>query len=460
MILILCFLSAPIIFSATLLWRRRPRQVQDQVDETGNLSRIKDLRILQRRHETASVLSDLVDKDGAGAWPPKANHDSWPMALRPYKDIYLELNPLLPAAEPSLDDNVNSERRNTYRSLMRKLLAERINIAQVEEIMAAAEAGNWNVLPRDALNGFYCCVAVCRHAYRWATIPVVKIAQLEKTVDFPPELDAPWPYLQRNFGVTAESGNNTANVLHNFDEKGERIYKINVGMSDLIRSSEEVFFRMFYDLEVLAFPIYYEMIRAVMSFEENDKLSCVNHLKNITFRLRHLLRIFYEYLTESRVSHSVWLSYVQGFQGWGVGRMVNGELIKYDGLSGNHVLFFQALDAFLGMDRYLTDENMTRYIPVNQRNLCIALKKHSFHDKLKEHGDMRIEDEIKKIVNHMKVFRTAHRARVMPYLEQPAPERLTMTAGKSVLEGPTTKDTKEALKILDQMLVQRLKETV
>ena len=51
--------------------------------------------------------------------------------------------------------------------------------------------------------------------------------------------------------MTAESGNNTANVLHNFNEKGERVYKINVGMSDLIRSSEEVFFRMFYNLEIL-----------------------------------------------------------------------------------------------------------------------------------------------------------------------------------------------------------------
>ena len=82
-------------------------------------------------------------------------------------------------------------------------------------------------------------------------IPVVKVAQVEKLVEFPPELDVPWPYLQRNFGVTAESGNNTANVLHNFNENGERVYKINVGMSDLIMSSEETFFRMFYDLEVL-----------------------------------------------------------------------------------------------------------------------------------------------------------------------------------------------------------------
>lgn len=87
--------------------------------------------------------------------------------------------------------------------------------------------------------------------HRWATIPVVKVAQSEKVIEFPPELDAPWPYLQRNFGVTAESGNNTANVLLNFNEKGERIFKINVGMSDLITSSEEVFFRMFYDVEVL-----------------------------------------------------------------------------------------------------------------------------------------------------------------------------------------------------------------
>ena len=48
----------------------------------------------------------------------------------------------------------------------------------------------------------------------------------------------------------------------------------------------------------------------------------------------------------------------------------------------------------------------------------------------------------------------------MPYLEQPAPERLIMTAGKSVLEGPTTKNTKEALKPLDEMLVNRLRMTV
>ncbi|KAG8526305.1 uncharacterized protein KY384_000298 [Bacidia gigantensis] len=453
------FLGALALFTTLLSWKKLSKPVEN-IDETGNRRIYQDLRVLKAQHETASILSDLVDKDGAGAWPPKANHDSWPAALQPYKDIYLECVPLLPAAEPSTDDDINQERRGKYRSLMRKLLQERINVTEVQNLMTAVEAGDWSACPRDAYNGFYCCVAVCRHAYRWGTIPVVKVAQLEKTVDFPESLNVPWPYLQQSFGVEADSGNNTANVLHNFNEKGERVYKINVGMSDVITSSEETFFRMFYDLEVLAFPIYYDMVQSGICFERGDKETCLQHLESMTFRVRHLLMVFYQNLTESKVSHSVWLSYVQGFQGWGVGRMIDGEFVKFDGLSGNHVLFFQALDAFLGMDRYLTDLNMDRYIPANQRDLCLSLKKNCFRNKLDETADSAIAEEIKKIVNHLKVFRAAHRARVMPYLEQPAPERLTMTAGKSVLETPSTKDIKEALKVLDDMLVVRLKQTV
>lgn len=77
------------------------------------------------------------------------------------------------------------------------------------------------------------------------------------------------------------------------------------------------------------------MVQAVISFEVHNKESCTQHLQNINSQLRTLLLVFFENLTESRVSHSVWLSYVQGFQGWGVGRIVDGEFIKYDGLSGN-----------------------------------------------------------------------------------------------------------------------------
>lgn len=82
-----------------------------EIGETGNFSKIRELEILRSRHETASMLSELIEKDGARAWPPKANHDSCPMALRPYKGIYLELLPLLPTAEPSLNDVVNRKTR-------------------------------------------------------------------------------------------------------------------------------------------------------------------------------------------------------------------------------------------------------------------------------------------------------------------------------------------------------------
>ncbi|TGO34967.1 hypothetical protein BHYA_0175g00200 [Botrytis hyacinthi] len=434
-------------------------KVKEKIDENENVSKYQALRNLRDQHEVAAAMSRLVDEDGAGAWPPNTNHDSWPMALRPYKEIYFQLIPLLSAAPPSLDDDVNNERREKYRSMMRKCLMERINIPQVVAIMAAVEAGNWDLFPRDAYNGFYCCIAVCRHAYRWATIPVVKVAQLEKIVELPSELDAPWPYLQRNFGVDADAGNNTSNVLLNFNTRGERIYRINVGMSDLIRSSEEIFFQMFYDLEVVAFPIYHEMVLSVLSYNSSSPSTCLPHLRTINTRLRDLFLVFYENLTKSRVSHSVWLSYVQGFQGWGVGKIVSGEYVKYDGLSGNHVLFFQALDAFLGMERYLSDENMERYIPVRQRELCLVLKKYSFVRGKKETGERQIEEEFAKMVNQLKLFRAAHRARVMSYLQEPAPERLVMTAGKSVLENSNNKSLDDALKPLDDMLADRLKET-
>ncbi|KAF7589838.1 hypothetical protein BBP40_003596 [Aspergillus hancockii] len=371
----------------------------------------------------------------AEGWPHKCNYDSWPEPLRPYEEIYLELVSSLPSAQPSLDDDVNQGKRRRCRSRMRKLLSERIDIIDVEKLMIAAEAKSWDVYPRDVYNAFYCCTALV----------LIRILTLH--------VEVPWPYLQCAFGVEADIGNNTANVLHNLNVQGERIFKINVGMSEKFATSEDAFFRLFYDLEVLALPIYYDIVCAIIYFEEHDNVSCLAHLQNITFRLRPLLRILYDGLTASRVSGEDWLSYIQGFQGWGVGRMINGQYVKYDGWSGNYVLV-SALDAFLGLDWYLSDENTDCYIPARQRDLCVTFKKYSFRHKFRGPIDRQIEDEFKKMMNHMKANLGT---RIMPYLEQPAPERLTMTAGKSVLEGP---DTKTALKVLDDMLVTRLEQTV
>lgn len=130
--------------------------------------KLRSIHALRKRHPTASLLSTLIDEDGAGSWPPRVDHHNWPAALRPYKEIYLQLLPLLSVESPSiLDDSFNIEHRAKYRSLMRKLLTERINTSEVELILANVEAGQQSALPRDAYNGFYCCIAVCRHAYRY-----------------------------------------------------------------------------------------------------------------------------------------------------------------------------------------------------------------------------------------------------------------------------------------------------
>lgn len=58
------------------------------------------------------------------------------------------------------------------------------------------------------------------------------------------------------------------------------------------------------------------------------------------------------------------------------------------------------------------------------------------------------------------VFRVAHRTRVRQYLSVPAPERMIMTAGKSILESSIIQNITAAIDFLDTMMVKRLKETV
>lgn len=108
----------------------------------------------------------------------------------------------------------------------------------------------------------------------------------------------------------------------------------------------------------------------------------------------------------------------------------------------------------------LNEESMFRCIPLSQRELSASLRNHSFRDKAKLAGDFEIETEMEKILKQIRVFRETHRRRARPYLSVPAPERMIMTAGKSVLESITIPNIKAAIEFLDIMLVKRLKETV
>ena len=129
-------------------------------------SRLDLLKSQKGQSEAVDVLLNLVEQDGAGQWPPLVVYDDWPSALQPYKDIYHEIVPQLSSSSPLLDDEILMARRESFRSQMRELLKQRINLLEVERLLNAAEAGNWTNLRREQLNGVYCAVAVLRHAYR------------------------------------------------------------------------------------------------------------------------------------------------------------------------------------------------------------------------------------------------------------------------------------------------------
>lgn len=123
---------------------------------------------LSHEHETATVLADMVQADGVKAWPPKTNHDhsTWPVALRPYKLMYLELASLLPVAKPSLDDIENSIAINRFRLHFCRLMQQYIHLDQVTHVLESVANGDEDAIAPETYNAFYSCISWCRHAYR------------------------------------------------------------------------------------------------------------------------------------------------------------------------------------------------------------------------------------------------------------------------------------------------------
>lgn len=104
---------------------------------------------------------------------------------------------------------------------------------------------------------------------RWGTIPIVRIAQEEKIINFPFELDTPWAYLRQMYGLNSQGGSAMSNFYCNFDRLGKLVYHINSGMSEKILSAECSF---------------------VHSFIESEKQVCVASTSNIEMSLDLQLR--------------------------------------------------------------------------------------------------------------------------------------------------------------------------
>jgi hypothetical protein len=81
--------------------------------------------------------------------------------------------------------------------------------------------------------------------------------------------------------------------------------------------------------------------------------------------------------------------------------------VKFDGLSGNQVLLFQALDAFIGLDPYLPARDQECNVPWRQRALCDVFRKHSFRERLcvshMDDTEAQIAKEFSEIAKRLRV---------------------------------------------------------
>ncbi|RJE25565.1 hypothetical protein PHISCL_02105 [Aspergillus sclerotialis] len=418
-------------------------------------------RTAAKQHETDQALQEMIDKDGAGSWPPKASHkDSWPTALRPYHDIFLELAPLLPVYKVSVDDAINQSRRIEFRTRLQELLRERVDLPAVESVLSTVENEDPSLLQGHAYNGLFACMGYLRHAFRWGTVPVVKCAQEEKIIDFPSELEIPWAFVCRRYGIKSQGGSIMSNFCCNIDEEGRLVYQVNGSMPKKVSSAEHNFVFSFTETEKRALPIYQHIVQSIISFEQGQNQECAEHLKSVNVHLRKAMRVYYEQVIESKIPRSIFVGYMQGFHGWAAGKVVDGEYTEYDGLSGGHLVLFNLLDCFLGLNTFIDEEKFANYIPASQRRFIASVKKHSFRGQVERAGLSELEAQLDGIVKQLRTFRSAHSKRTSRYLSVESPERMVMTAGASTLESGSKATVNDLVSIVDAGLRKKMKETI
>ncbi|KAJ7266953.1 hypothetical protein B0H12DRAFT_1179405 [Mycena haematopus] len=399
------------------------------------------------KHRAIDCLRDLIWLGGGGTWPPTATYDdSWPLPLRAYHSVLRTLETSLPVEESSLDHAQNRVIIDSFRARMRSELVRCINIQEVEGTLK-----EWQSLTgvQSAWLGFFTCISFLRHAYRWGVTPVVSEAQCETSVEFPQELDLPWSALQRHFGISSPSGCMTSICYSNIVADDHLQYSVTVGMSEVHNSTEFWNTKLVTDMESKVLPVYHLFAQAIASMDMRDRDAALEALKSANDIFRAALKYFFSTMVDSKISHTVWMAYVQGFQGW--------ALDGIDGISGGQSLIFRTLDSFLGIRPWPTPEKERLHIPEVQRNWLNCLRDYDIRAVAKERDYDEITAELDSLVKQLRLWRMGHMRRMQPYESVYRPERKAMTAGISIVDASNEAQMIEHLK---KELGHRLAQTV
>ncbi|KAF9067291.1 hypothetical protein BDP27DRAFT_1328994 [Rhodocollybia butyracea] len=402
------------------------------------------------QHLVASRLAEML-KNSGNAWPPKPTHaESWPDALKPYYTVYQRIAPFLPVHESSLDDAENRILIDKSRSLFAAVLDEEVDLPDVCETLEACSQSDSDLMPISGWLGFYSCIASLRHGYRWGILPVVREAQNEKSLQFPHELDIPWPYIQRRLGITSPGGSMSSNSYYNFDANRNIVYPITAGLSEEHNRTELWNSLLFVEIEDKALPLYRHISKAVQFLENDDIPSTISTLQKANDDCKAAFKHFYENMNDFNLVPSIWLPYCQGFQGW--------TLEGINGVSGGQNMLIRTLDSFLGVRPWPTEEEEALHLPLAQRNWLNSLRKFDIREVANQKGNEEVIKLLDHMVSQLRLWRMGHMRKMQRY-QVHRPERNKMTAGKSLVRDGGVADDGAMVNHLKEMLSVRLRET-
>ena len=202
-------------------------------------------------------------------WPPRPTfHKTWPVQLQAYQRVYEAIGPHFVNEWPSLDDAENRKIIDNFRARVRRELSAHIQTSAVQTLLNGEKC-----MSELAWQGFYACIAYLRHYYRylhpwsssrspninetlrrWGVSPIVHVAQQEKSLEIPEELEVPWKVIQRHFRISGQGGNMSSNEYFAFNENQKLEFSCCWGLSEDHLRTEHWTGYLFVAMEQLVCP--------------------------------------------------------------------------------------------------------------------------------------------------------------------------------------------------------------